>query len=134
MSCGLPENTRCFLRRFGLIDKEANLFRAGLLMDTDIEDASDYELFAAGLNRDQICQLRHVFVFPKMHGRPFDYDEALAPFLVRLGLGDRLKGLLEADFVEIDDLICAPAVELLGAGLTRIQVSRLRRHSHDFGE
>jgi hypothetical protein len=66
-------------------------------------------------------------------GRPFEYDEALGPFLVRLGLGDRLKGLLEADVVEIDDLIYAPDVELLAAGFTRIQVSRLRRHSHDLG-
>ncbi len=45
-----------------MIDKEANLFQAGLLTAMDIEDASDHELLAAGLNRDQIRQLRYVFV------------------------------------------------------------------------
>jgi hypothetical protein len=66
MSCGLPESTRCFLRSFGLIDKEANLFQAGLLTATNIEDASDHVLLAAGLNRDQIRKLRFVFVYIEM--------------------------------------------------------------------
>ena len=70
MSCNLPEGTRCFLRSFGLIDKEASLFQAGLLTATDIEDASDHELLAAGLNRDQIRTLRYAFVFRDAFGLP----------------------------------------------------------------
>ena len=52
------------------MDKEANLFQAGLLTATDIEDASDHELLAAGLNRDQIRKLRYVFVFRDSFGLP----------------------------------------------------------------
>ena len=70
MPCGLPESTRSFLRSFGLIDKEANLFQAGLLTATDIEDASDHELLAAGLNCGQIRKLRYVFVFRDAFGLP----------------------------------------------------------------
>lgn len=65
MSRDLPESTRCrcFLKCFGLIDTEANLFKAGLLMAmTDIEGASDQDLLAAGLSRYQIRILRRVFM------------------------------------------------------------------------
>ena len=70
MFCGLPESTRCFLRSFGLIDKEATLFQAGLLTTTDIEDASDHVLLAAGMDRDQIRKIRRIFVFRDAFGLP----------------------------------------------------------------
>ena len=70
MSSCLPESTRCLLRRFGLIDKVASLLKSGLLTVTDIEDASEHDLLAAGMDRDQIRHLRYVFVFREAFGLP----------------------------------------------------------------
>ena len=97
MSCGLPESTRCFLRRFGLIDKEANLLQAGLLTATNIEDASEHDLLAAGLNRDQIRHLRYVFVFRDAFGLPDRGKPEMAPGALRTAAPSEARHLHAAE-------------------------------------
>ena len=53
-----------------MIDTAAGLLKAGLLTTTDIEDASEHDLLAAGLSREQIRRLRHLFVYREAFGLP----------------------------------------------------------------